>query len=190
MFIRRKDYDPSLKDHDRGANPLGILMLSGDDKGIKITLAIANQKHGDTFNKHKGMARCRGLLDSPRTIQVPPANLEDTLKNVLSKRKYPVPFSSRIENFAKVFVRKVTDPFPPKAWGMTPDKKVPCTQLEQLLHHKSVNLPFNRKLQLYGNPNKVRWIQENLHVKNSNSPVYQQIIDLTKVILESSNVKE
>jgi hypothetical protein len=119
MFIRLKDFNPSLREGDkttidRGMNPLGILMFSGDKDNVKVTIATVNQKHKDVFDKHKGMALCKGLLDSKKIKSANAENLEELVKDILSTRVNPIPYSSRIENFTKVFIRKITNPFPPK----------------------------------------------------------------------------
>ena len=119
MFIRLKDLDPTLKEGDklatdRGMNPIGILMFSGDKDNVKVTICVANQKHKDVFDKHDGMARCRGLLNSKKVKSANPDNLEELVKDILTSRRNPITFSSRIENFTKVFIRKITQPFPPK----------------------------------------------------------------------------
>ena len=66
---------------------------------------------------------------------------------------------------------------------MLPEKKPLCEKLEQLLSHKSINLPFNRKISLYGNPGKVEWIKENLKIKNQASPKYDAIMQVINDIL-------
>ena len=115
MFIRRKDFDPRLKEgsqRDYGMNPVGILLFSGDANGVCVTLAMAHPKDG--FDKRKGLARCKGLLNSAKTVAVEPKDLENHIQLMLFQRKNRIPYSSRIENFTKVFIRKVTDPLPPK----------------------------------------------------------------------------
>ena len=67
---------------------------------------------------------------------------------------------------------------------MTPDKKSLCEKLEQLLSHRSIDIPFNRKLQLYGNPHKINWIKDNLHLRNSQSPVFNDIINVINQIIK------